>query len=419
VKLDAKTVAALTLPAGRSDVIYFDATMPGFGYRLRLGSGGKVLQSWVVQYKRAGATRRLLLGSSVLGVEAARTAAKKALAKVELGGDPQGDKAKQRAQATNSLKAAVADYLEAKRPLTAEEAQRRRAGTRDRKRVRPRTIIELVRYLQGPAFKPLHGMALDQITRRDVAARLSRIDAESGPVAAKRARGSLSAFYTWAMSQGLTEVNPVIGTVAPEGGEARERTLTDDELTAVWRACKDDGYGRIVKLLILLGARRQEVGGIVWSELDLDKAMWTLPAARSKNGRAHTLPLMPMAMEIIRSVPRMASRAQLFGERGATGFTGWAACKNRLDARSGTADWTIHDIRRTVATRMADIGIAPHVIEAILNHYSGHRAGPAGVYNRSNYPREVRAALALWEDHIRMLVEGTGRKVLAFTPQAT
>ena len=127
---------------------------------------------------------------------------------------------------------------------------------------------------------------------------------------------------------------------------------------------------------------------------------------------------MPMALDIIKSVPQMATRDQLFGLR-SHGFTSWGRNKPELDKRSGVADWVVHDIRRSVATRMADIGITPHIIEEILNHVSGHKGGVAGIYNRSSYDREVRAALAMWEDHIHALVDGGERKVLNFTPTAS
>ena len=150
-----------------------------------------------------------------------------------------------------------------------------------------------------------------------------------------------------------------------------------------------------------------------WSEFNFEQGTWTLPASRSKNKRAHTLPLLPAMRAIIEAVPRMASRDQLFGQR-ANGLTAWSRGKPELDRRSGVKNWTTHDIRRSVATRMADIGILPHVIEQILNHQSGHKAGPAGIYNRSSYEREVRSALALWEDHVRSIVEGGKRKIVLY-----
>ena len=185
-------------------------------------------------------------------------------------------------------------------------------------------------------------------------------------------------------------------------------------MAAVWRASGDDDYGRIVRLLILTGCRRQEIGGMAWSELDTEAGNWTLPSRRSKNHRAHTLQLPAAAWDIINGVPRMAGRDQLFGDRAARGFSAWAQGKPGLDRRLGdtVAPFQLHDLRRSTATRMADLGVQPHVIEEILNHRSGHRAGPAGIYNRSSYERETRAALALWADHVRVLVDGGERKVL-------
>jgi hypothetical protein len=124
---------------------------------------------------------------------------------------------------------------------------------------------------------------------------------------------------------------------------------------------------------------------------------------------------MPMAAEIIKSVPQMVNRPQLFGARSESGFTAWDKEKQALDRRSGVSAWTHHDLRRTLSTRLHDLGIAPHVVEEILDHRT-HRAGSPGIYNKSRYEREVRAALALWEDHVRTLVEGGERKVIPYAP---
>jgi len=400
MRLDAKTVAALKLD-GKTDAIFFDDSMAGFGYRLRRGSGGKVLRSWIVQYRRAGASRRILLGSAeVLSAEAARTAAKKVLAKVALGEDPQAERIDRRGKDKLSLRSVVDEYLAAKE-----------------REVRPRTLRELKRYLFGSFFKPLHGMPVDTVTRRDIAARLVAITREHGAIVAARARAALSTFFVWGMQMGVVENNPIIGTIQPKGGKPRERTLSDTEVAAIWRGCKDDDYGRIVRLLILLGARRSEVGGMCWREFDLENARWTLPTSRSKNGRTHTLPLMPMALNIIKDVPRLMSRDQLFGARSNDGFTGWDDQKAALDERAGVREWRLHDIRRTFSTRLHDLGVAPHIVEQILNH-QGHRGQVGGTYNKSFYEREVRAALALWEDHVRALVEGGERKVVHIAPHA-
>jgi integrase len=146
-------------------------------------------------------------------------------------------------------------------------------------------------------------MAVDAVTRRDVAARLVAITRANGSIVAARARGALSTFYVWAMGNGLAETNPVIGTLKPQDAQPRSRVLGDEELTAIWRASGNDAYGRVIKLLILTGARRGEVGGMRWSELDLDRAIWTIPPQRTKNNRPHALPLMPISLDVITGVP--------------------------------------------------------------------------------------------------------------------
>jgi integrase len=208
------------------------------------------------------------------------------------------------------------------------------------------------------------------------------------------ARAQLSGLFTWALAHGLCEGNPVVGTLAPKGSQPRNRVLSDSDLSAIWKACGDDDYGRIVRLLIMAGCMRQEVGSIAWSEIDLGRGVWVLPAARSKNGRQHVLPLLPAIRAIIEATPKLA----------AAGGARWAFRPER---------WVAHDLRRTVATKLADIGIMPHIIEQALNHQSGHKGGVAGIYNGSTYEREVRNALAIWHDHLRSIVEGGERKIVS------
>jgi integrase len=403
MNLTSKAVAGLALPAGKNDEIHFDDQLPGFGYRLRRrGSTEPVRSTWIAQYRHAGATRRVKIGdAAVLNAEAARSAARKVLATVALGQDPQGERQERRTKDALSFSSVVAEYLQAKG-----------------QEVRASTLAPIRRYLTSSYFKQLHGKAIDTITRKDIASRLVAIVRDNGSMSARQARAAINAFFVWAMQMGLVENNPVIGAVKPKDNASRERALSDAELGAVWRASGDDDYGRAVKLLILTGCRRQEIGGVRWSELDTDKGTWTLPAERSKNGKAHTLPLPPAAWDIINSVPHMASRDQLFGVIAGRGFTAWAQGKAGLDRRLGdaVAPFQLHDLRRSTATRMADLGIQPHIIEQILNHQSGHKRGPAGIYNRSSYVREVKSALATWADHVGSIVAGGERKIVPFVP---
>ena len=395
MKFDVHTVAEAALPPGKTDHIEWDDDLPGFGLRLRAGGN----RSWVAQYRTAnGRTRRTSIATvAKLSPADARQAARKILAKVALGHDPQGEKAAQRQQAVRTVRALIAAYLEAKQP-----------------ELRPESFRVTKLYLTGPYFKALQVLAVIAVTRSDVAAAIRAIVRNHSTATAAAARRALSAFFAWCIAEGelANGANPVDGSHRPADPTPRDRVLTDAELVEIWKAaCQDDEPGKIIRLLILLGSRRQEVGGMRWSELDLDAGTWTLPAERSKNRRAHTITLPPAALAIINSVP-LTSRDHLFGHRAADGFATWSNAKADLDRRLGDAvkGWRLHDLRRSAATKMADIGVEPHVVEACLNHYSGHRAGVAGVYNRARYEQATKLALVKWADHVLALAEGRARR---------
>jgi integrase len=383
--ITSRTIAALELPADKSDAIFFDDDLVGFGIRLRRGPDGKVRRSYVVQYRHAGRSRRVRIArAEVMSADKARGEARKILESVALGRDALAEKAARKAKDAHTLASVAADYLSTKE-----------------KRVRPRTLYESRRYLTGAYFKSLHNTPVDRITRRDVAIRVMAIARDQGSVAAGHARTTLSATFAWAIAAGLCEHNPVVGSISPEGAARRDHVLSDAELAAVWRVCKDDDYSRIVQLLILTAQRRGEVGGMRWSELSGND--WVIPASRAKNGKEHVVPLAPMALRIIENTTRWVGRDWLFGTS-AEGYRTWSAGKLDFDRRCGVAGWTIHDLRRTSATKMADLGVPPHVIETVLNHVSGHKSGVAGIYNRSRYEGEVRQALERWASHIEKLV---------------
>ncbi len=393
LRLDPKTIAGLALGKGRSEEFAWDTELEGFGLRLRRRSDGGLLRTWVAQYRANGRTRRITLGSvEKLAPAQAREAARKILARVTLGHDPQGEKQAKRQQAARTVRAVVAAYLEAKQPD-----------------LRPSSFRISKLYLTGPYFRALHPLAISAVTRSDVAACVRAVARGHSTATAAAARRALSALFAWSISEGLLgdAANPVDGSHRPADPTPRDHVLTNAELAAIWRAAGDDEFGRIVRLLILLGSRRQEIGGMRWNELDLAAGIWALPAERSKNRRSLIVTLPSAAIEILRTVPRRA-RDHLFGDRADDGFTSWSNNKVELDRRLADTvkPWRVHDIRRTVATGMADLGIEPHHIEACLNHYSGHRRGVAGVYNRSSYERAVKAALARWSEHVMALVEG-------------
>ncbi len=220
---------------------------------------------------------------------------------------------------------------------------------------------------------------------------------------ANRTRASLVKFLSWCAGEGFIDANPAMFTNKnPE--VARDRVLTGAELRKLWHALPDGDYGDIVKLLMLTGQRESEIGDVRWDEIDLDRGTITLPPVRTKNRRWHVVPLSERALAILKARPRDGARDLVFGG-GQGGFSGWSKSKERLDATLKIAPWTIHDIRRTVSTGMNDIGILPHVVEAVINHVSGAKGGVAGIYNKSTYEPEKVTALNRWAEHLLAAID--------------
>jgi integrase len=388
MKLTAATVRALVLPEGVKDRIYFDDELARFGVRLRAGGSAR----WIVQYAVGRRERRVVLGPvAALDPGKARSIAKDLLARVRLGHDPLADKHEAVARASETVGLHLQRYL-----------------ARKRETLRPRSFIEVERHLLVHA-KRLHGRALASVAtdRRGIAVLLAEVAEGSGPTCANMVRSSLATFCDWLMREGLIEANPVGATNKAAENGARDRVLADAELRAIWNALGDDRYSDIVRLLTLTGLRREEVGGLRWSEVDLEQAMILLPADRCKNGRPHEVPLSRPALAILSALP--GRDGLVFGRPGRGPFANWSAGKRQLDDKLGdaVAPWRLHDLRRTVSTLMHDrLEIAPHIVEAVLGHYTGHRSGAAGTYNRAAYGGQRRVALNRWAELVEEIVSG-------------
>jgi integrase len=391
MKLTASSVAALALPEGKTDFIFWDGSLPGFGVRTRGNS-----RHYVLQFRVGRQQRRESLGDvRKITLDQARSIARQRFAQVELGTDPAAEKAKARAaDAATALTLGVTAtrYLD-------DKVDRLSRGS----------YASAQRHLEKH-FARLTGRPLADITRAEIAAQLQTIIKDHGRVAAARARSTLSSLYAWSIGQGLCEANPVMGTIDPAKDiQARDRVLSDRELAAVWNACADDDFGKIVKLLVLTGCRRDEIGSLRWSEIDLNAGTLTISAERSKNRRAHVLTLPPMALDILKSIPRRQGRDFVFGVSG-QGFQRWGAYTTALRGRLGEMlQWRIHDLRRTYRTGLGRLGIPSHVAELAINHT---RQGIQAVYDRHTYQREIAHALALWADHVLATVENRARKVV-------
>jgi integrase len=402
-------VAGLKLKPGATEEKFFDHghddAVPGFGLRVR-ASGAR---TWFIQYQFGTRDLRLKIGEHpLLSLEKARAKARKYREEIADGGNPVAKRTEARKHAAETFGLVAHQFL-----------------ARQRDRLKPRSFEEVERHIAQA--KPLHTKQLAGIDRRAVAGLLAGIAEDRGPVAANRLRATLSALFTWSIKQGLLDTNPVAATDKVDEAGPRERVLSDTELAEIWSALPaGDDYSDIVKLLILTGQRREEIGALRWSEVDLDAGIVTLPAARTKNKKVHIVPLSEPARAILRA--RERRRDLVFGE-GEGPYQGWSNAKTSIDRRIFEArtsalgqkarpmpDWRLHDLRRTAATRMADLGVLPHVIEAVVNHISGHKAGVAGIYNRSTYEPEKRRALDMLADHILSVVEGVERKVVPLRP---
>jgi integrase len=287
-------------------------------------------------------------------------------------------------------------------PLASEDfaALVERYLERKQRALKPTAYSEVARYLRKHAA-PLHALKLGEIDRRTIAVLLGEIETDSGPVARNRARTWLNGFFSWCITEGLVETNPVQGTAKANEGGSRERVLTQEELRKLWAALGQGSFSDIVRLLLLTGQRRNEIGRLAWSEIDLGRKLLVLPPARTKNSRQHEVPLSAQALAIFARYPHRWEF--VFSERG---YMNWSDAKARLDRRLEIAEWRLHDLRRTCATGMAELGVQPHIIEAVLNHVSGHKAGVAGIYNRARYEGEMRDALTKWADHVEALIVG-------------
>jgi integrase len=390
MRLTKASISSLTVPKHQAEIIAFDNALPGFGVRKR---HHKNSASYLFQYKIGAKHRRMTLGKcSAIDCETARKHAEKLYARVKLGEDPAGAKAESRSRAAETFGQCVKTYLAWQCP-----------------QVRARTFADIERHLTKN-LAPLHSLHIGNVDRRAIALQLNRL-AATAPVQANRTRASLSRFFNWAAGEGLVESNAAQLTNKIDEGGARDRHLSETEIRTLWSALPGGDYSDIVKLLLLTGQRRNEIADLQWSEVDFERGIIELAPERTKNHRRHTIPMPDMVRDILQARPRREDRALVFGN-GTGGFSGWSQAKARLDDAAKIPAWRIHDLRRTTATQMAELGVQPHVIEAVLNHVSGHKAGVAGIYNRSTYEGEKAQALTRWAERVAAIVEGRKSRVV-------
>jgi integrase len=424
LKLTQAAIERGCKPPGTGRVEYWDNQLPGFGLRIAAPRDGKEpRKTWQVMYRVDGKKVRETLGTVAMipKVDAARMLARESLQKVQRGIHPAEERRQEREAE--------------KRQAAAEEARQRDTlgAAIDRyldryavRRMRPDYFKETRRALERDVKAVLGDRPIVDVTRRDVRELLEQIVDRGSPSHANHVLAYLRAMLNWAISNDVIEANPTQGLKMPAPLVQRDRALDDGELRLFWRACDKLGwpFGPLFKLLLLTAQRRDELAHAVWSEIDLDKGLWTLPRERVKNDKAHVVHLSTLAVEIFEALPKVHDRL-VFTTNGERPVSGFGRARERLltymlDAlaeergEGGRIEaFTLHDLRRTAATGMAGLGIARHVVDRILNHTAGKISGVARIYNRHAYLAERKAAMEAWSRHVESLTEPTPSNVVS------
>jgi len=385
--LTVRTVETIKPGPARQEIS--DRYLPGL-YLIVQPSGAR---SWAVRYRSGGRSRKHTLGPyPALDLKAARALAGKALRAVAEGRDPGREKAQARVSQPDTVEAIAQLFVE-------------RHCLRN---TRLRTAFETQRLLKRHVLPRWRSRLLRDINRRDVLDLLDRVVDTGAPVVANRVFSVVRKLCNWALERDIINASPCAGVKPPSAEQPRDRVLTDEELARVWSAADRLSYpfGALVKLLILTGQRRGEIAGMRRSEIQED--LWTLPADRAKNAKAHDVPLSRAALDVLAGLPRIGEDFVLT-VAGTGPFRGYAKGKRRLDALlpADMPPWRLHDLRRTAASGMARLGINLPTIERLLNHSSGSFAGIVGVYQRHDFAAEKRQAAELWACHVLGLAQQT------------
>ncbi|MBX4858759.1 integrase arm-type DNA-binding domain-containing protein [Rhizobium bangladeshense] len=386
-------------------------------------------KTWVLRYRLGAQIKKFTIGRvEAVTLAEAREQADAALKLVKQSIDPgaakKADAEEKKARNDNLVEVAFAAFI-TKHVKTLKSAD------------------ELERIINKEIVPVWRGRRVEDIRKRDVLALLDAVAERGSATMANRLLAHVRAAFNWFISRDYKGVdfNPCTGVKPVVAEVQRDRVLTDVEMRLVLRAAVRMGYpwNGVVRLLAFTGVRRDEAAHAPKTEFALDivpAPVWLIPKERTKNGRPHLVPLAPSVVEFLKTLDTVEKSSFVFTTTGETPVSGYGKAKERLDrimldiAREDAvaageepedatlAEWRFHDLRRTCATGMAALGIAPHIIEACLNHVSGAKASVAGIYNRFSYEAEKRHALAAWAQHLQSIESiRTDEKIIPFQVQ--
>jgi integrase len=384
----------------------FDKEVKGFG--VRVTTAGKTF--FFIRRVRSAKVRFSLGQYPMTSLADARKQAFAIVDKIKKGGDPRPDySVRKRAEGepdtfAHVAKRFIAEYCEGKKtPLSKN------------------TIAAYKLALQGERTAKWASRPLADITDRDIIRVIDKMEAEKRFASAMLFRAYLSKFFNWCIGKRLIRENPTRGisiSSTPSDFE-RDRCLKIPELQAVLGAADRlrEPLRAYVFMLILTGQRRTETALMKWSDLTLegDKPVWAIPAENTKNGMSHEVALSPEAVAVLSRLPKISDH--VFTTNGKTPISDYSKIKAAIDkalVEANIAPWRIHDLRRSVSTGLGELGFPPHVIEMVLNHVSGTKAGVSGTYNRSRYGDDCRRALAAWAQAVT--AKHAGGNIVALRP---
>jgi integrase len=374
---------------------FADAVVPGLVLRVTDRGHKSFVLRCRYPLNPANPTRRALGDYGALTLEEARDKARTWLALIGKGIDPKIAEQRLRAEAqrrqVTTFGAVAADFLE------------RHVANFSRRKDAQR-IIE-AEFVARWKTRPI-----TEVLPEEVAAVIRTIVKRGATYQAHQAFAMLRLLYRWAIGTGeygitTSPTERLQPTKLIGRREPRDRVLTDDELRCVWESASAMGYpyGPLIRLLILTGLREREVADATWSEFNLPRRLWTVPAPRMKGRRAHEVPLADQALELIQSLPRFTAGEFVFSTTGgAKPVNGFSKTKVRMDRLSGVSNWKFHDLRRTMRTHLSALPVQDLVRELVIAHA---KPGLHRVYDLHAYQDEKRHCLNLWEWRLLAIVE--------------